>query len=398
MSEIRRFADEIIVLCGLYSHIKDLRGGCSVGYETLSKNTNLSATKVRRVLLRLKEKNIVTVQIPSERNEPYSYEIDLGTEERYYMLRCNKLSKEEFYVFLALEKFGSVKTKSTKIIALSELSNLIRMPERKICECLSHLKKIEAVSYAEETLKQKNIIIYTINNNQSEWQTSTQRIFKDEEAGDVSDNDSYMGQNRIFGYCGLSDKEQQKQNILKKYPNAYIFAEFNPIVSSYSKDSLGQLKETAKTGDTVVFTDVSKMGDTVDECIDTYRELATKKVAIVFLNDPHCNTDIYTSAIDEIYPSPNYSSEFLCEIAWSIYNYTKAAFLGIALKQIRLTFKQNNHSKPNRKIAIPKTLIDEQIIEKSKYFNGNMSDQEIGDIVGLSRTTIFNRRRALMQM
>lgn len=57
------------------------------------------------------------------------------------------------------------------------------------------------------------------------------------------------------------------------------------------------LLKVVKAGDTIVFDEVSRMGRTADEGFELYKELYEKGVELVFLKEPHINTEVYKKAM-----------------------------------------------------------------------------------------------------
>lgn len=104
----------------------------------------------------------------------------------------------------------------------------------------------------------------------------------------------------IFGYCRISTKKQsierQIRNIKEKYSNAVIIQE------AYSGTTLNRtewnkLYKKISEDDTIVFDSVSRMSRNAEEGFNLYEELYEKGVNLIFLKEPHINTDTYKKAI-----------------------------------------------------------------------------------------------------
>ena len=58
------------------------------------------------------------------------------------------------------------------------------------------------------------------------------------------------------------------------------------------------LLKLVKEGDTIVFDSVSRMSGNADEGFNAYEELYNRGVSLVFLKEPHINTDTYKQALE----------------------------------------------------------------------------------------------------
>lgn len=55
---------------------------------------------------------------------------------------------------------------------------------------------------------------------------------------------------------------------------------------------------TVKSGDTIIFDSVSRMSGDASEGFAAYEELYRKGVILIFLKEPHINTDTYKQALE----------------------------------------------------------------------------------------------------
>lgn len=111
-----------------------------------------------------------------------------------------------------------------------------------------------------------------------------------------------------YGYARISrltqDIQRQIRNITALYPEAVIVSEaytgtkidrpkwnqlYNTIMEMVSKN-----KEV-----TVIFDSVSRMSRNAEEGFSLYQELYSKGVNLIFLNEPHINTDTFRKASEK---------------------------------------------------------------------------------------------------
>ena len=103
-----------------------------------------------------------------------------------------------------------------------------------------------------------------------------------------------------YGYCRISTKKQnierQERNIKETYPEALIRKEVYTGTKSDRKE-WSKLLKALKPADTVVFDSVSRMSRNAEEGFETYERLYNAGVNLVFLKEPHINTDTYKQAM-----------------------------------------------------------------------------------------------------
>ena len=58
------------------------------------------------------------------------------------------------------------------------------------------------------------------------------------------------------------------------------------------------LMKRVKAGDTIIFDSVSRMSGNAEEGFAAYEELFNRGVNLVFLKEPHINTDTYKKALE----------------------------------------------------------------------------------------------------
>jgi DNA invertase Pin-like site-specific DNA recombinase len=104
-----------------------------------------------------------------------------------------------------------------------------------------------------------------------------------------------------YGYCRISTKKQnierQVRNILSKFPNAIIVKELYTGTKFQGRTALDKILSAVKSGDTIIFDSVSRMSRNAEEGFKLYEKLFAKNVSLVFLKEPHINTETYKKAI-----------------------------------------------------------------------------------------------------
>ena len=142
---------------------------------------------------------------------------------------------------------------------------------------------------------------------------------------------------RIYGYCRISTKTQnidrQERNILAVYPHAVIVKEIY-TGARISRKGLDRIISEAQPGDTIVFDSVSRMSRNAAEGVELYMSLMDKGIELVFLKEPHINTETYKQALSN-------SVELVGnEIADIYIEATNKVLRLLATKQIELAFGQ----------------------------------------------------------
>ena len=105
----------------------------------------------------------------------------------------------------------------------------------------------------------------------------------------------------IFGYCRISTDrqniERQIRNIQKAYPDAIIKQEVYTGTKTDGRKVFEQLLKIVRAGDTIVFESVSRMSRNAETGFQIYQELYEKGIELIFLKEPHINTETYKKAL-----------------------------------------------------------------------------------------------------
>ena len=223
-------------------------------------------------------------------------------------------------------------------------------------------------------------------------------------------------ENRIYGYVRISTKKQsierQIRNIKVPYPTAVIVEEIY-TGTSIDRKEWNKLVKRVVQGDTIVFDSVSRMSRNAQEGFEIYEELYSRGVDLVFLKEPHINTETYKTALENNIKLTGTNVDFILE---GINKY----LFSLAKEQIRLAFEQAEKEvkdlqqrtregietarlngkqigmQPGTKLTTKKSIAAKEIIQKhSKDFSGTLSDAEVMKLAGISRNSYYNYKREL---
>ena len=91
--------------------------------------------------------------------------------------------------------------------------------------------------------------------------------------------------------------ERQVRNIKAKYPDAIIVKEVYTGKMFQGRKEFERILKIVDKGDMIIFDSVSRMSRNAEEGFNLYEELYLKGVTLVFIKEPHINTDTYKNAI-----------------------------------------------------------------------------------------------------
>lgn len=221
-----------------------------------------------------------------------------------------------------------------------------------------------------------------------------------------------------YGYCRISRAKQsierQIRNIKAEYPEAHIIQEVFTRTRLDRKE-WPKLYKAVKAGDTIVFDSVSRMSGNADEGFTAYEELYNRGVKLVFLKEPHINTDTYKQALESNVKLTGGNVDFILE---GVNKYLMA----LAKEQIKLAFQQSEKEvedlhqrtregmetarlngkqigqKEGAKLTTKKSIASKEIIMKhSKDFNGTLADADVMTLTGLARNTYYKYKKELKE-
>ena len=253
-----------------------------------------------------------------------------------------------------------------------------------------------------------------------------------------------MDNNIIYGYCRVSTQKQSLQrqidNITSKFPEAVIITEkytgtkidrpeWNKLYNKIKKN----VKD--KKNCTVVFDEVSRMSRNADEGFSLYMELFSMGVSLVFLKEPHINTDSYKKAMEgiisvNITSGHNAADKMINTIMDAINEFMqtkvkediKLSFeraeeevillhkrisdgmktIQRANERYRITGETDKIKQiggvSGRKLTTKKSIEKKaEIIKHSADFEGTLNDIDCMKLTGLSRNTFYKYKRELKE-
>lgn len=219
-----------------------------------------------------------------------------------------------------------------------------------------------------------------------------------------------------YGYCRKSQQKQnierQIRNIKSAYPDVVIIEEAY-TGTTIDRKEWNKLYNRVKDGDTIIFDSVSRMSRNAVEGFAVYEELYNRGVSLVFLKEPHINTDTFKDAMKTAVPMTGTSVDFILE---GINKYLMA----LAKEQIKLAFQQAEKEvadlhqrtkegietarlngkqiglKEGTKLTTKKSITAKEVIKKhSKDFHGTLADADVIKLTGLARNTYYKYKREL---
>lgn len=217
-------------------------------------------------------------------------------------------------------------------------------------------------------------------------------------------------------YCRTSKPKQsierQIRNIKAAYPDAVIVQEVFTRTRLDRPEWL-KLMRRIQPGDEIVFDSVSRMSGDAKERFAAYEELYQKGVNLVYLKEPHINTETYKKALENNVQLTGSNVDYILE---GVNRY----LLELAKEQIRLAFEQSEKEvqdlhqrtregietarlngkqigrQKNSVVVTRKSIESKEVVRKlSKEFGGNLSDAEIMRLTGLARNTYYKYKREL---
>lgn len=234
-----------------------------------------------------------------------------------------------------------------------------------------------------------------------------------------------------YGYCRISTPKQnldrQVRNILKEYPSAHIVKETytgTKIVGRKDWEKLYRLikKEAVSKKVRIIFDSVSRFSRNADEGCMLYEELFNMDVDLVFLKEPHINTDVYKKALQnqveiKLNTGNRATDDFVNNIIDALNKYT----IDLAKVQIRIAFEQAEkevqdlHQRTRegiqtarlngkhiggvkgKKLITKKSILAKEKIKKyNKDFGGILNNEETWTLIGISKMSFYKYKKELM--
>lgn len=222
---------------------------------------------------------------------------------------------------------------------------------------------------------------------------------------------------REFGYCRIStgrqNIERQERNIRTAYPNAVIVKEVYTGTKFQGRKELEKILDKVQAGDTIIFDSVSRMSRDAEEGFRLYEELFQRDISLVFLKEPHINTETYKRAVKN---QINMTGDKIDLILEGVNQY----LMELAREQIHIAFEQaekevsNLHQRTKEGIEIARlnsrqigqrkgTVYETRkakaakdiILRCNKSFGGSLTDEETIKQAGISRKSFYKYKREL---
>ena len=238
-----------------------------------------------------------------------------------------------------------------------------------------------------------------------------------------------MQMGKIFGYARISTNnqsiERQSRNILKVNPEAEIVEEIF-TGKTLSRPKFEKLLKRVKTGDTIIFDSVSRMSRNAAEGFELYKKLFMNGVNLIFIKEPHINTEIYKRELErEIKIDIDTGDKSADNLISMIFEALNKYILSLAERQIFLAFEQSQkevddlrqrtregietarkngkqiggHKKGVKVVHKKEQPIKNLIVKYSKTFRGSLKDTEVMAIINgttelhVSNNTYYKYKR-----
>ena len=229
----------------------------------------------------------------------------------------------------------------------------------------------------------------------------------------------------IYGYCRISTKKQsidrQIRNIKREFPTAIILTEAF-TGTKLDRPEWNKLNRKLKYGDTIVFDEVSRMSRNAKEGFALYQRLFNIGINLVFLKEPHMNTDSYKEAMQGIFNTEIQSGDkatddlvnsimaavnkfMMNKVEKDIYKAFEQAQKEVdylhqrtkeGIETARLNGKQIGLEK-GTKLTTKKSLVAKEVIQKhNKDFGGSLSNEDTWKLAGISKMTFYKYKNELL--
>lgn len=222
---------------------------------------------------------------------------------------------------------------------------------------------------------------------------------------------------RKYGYCRISRKtqniERQVRNIKRAYPDAIIIKEIYTGRRYQGRKEFEKLIQHVVSGDVIIFDSVSRMSRNAKEGFEIYQELYQKGVTLVFLKEPHINTEVYKKAMENSVALTGSNVDYILE---GINRY----LLELSKEQIYIAFAQAEKEVEDlrqrtregietarmngKQIGQPKGTkyhtkkfeeAKEIILKHNKSFGGTLTDEETWNLAKISKKTFYKYKKKI---
>lgn len=228
-----------------------------------------------------------------------------------------------------------------------------------------------------------------------------------------------------YGYCRISTAKQnierQIKNIKNEYPEAMIISE-TYTGTKLDRPEWNKLMKRIKTGDTIVFDEVSRMSRNAEEGFTLYQELYAAGIKLVFLKEPYVNTDSYTEAMNgTINMNINSGDSATDDLVNSIMAALNQFMLTKVKKDIQKAFdmaqkevdylhkrtregietaklngKQIGLQKGTKLVTKKSIEAKKLILKHNKTFGGTLNNEETWKLIGITKNSFYKYKNELI--
>ena len=221
-----------------------------------------------------------------------------------------------------------------------------------------------------------------------------------------------------FAYCssGCTRPQFDKQidTINEKYPNAIIIKElYSKTVTD--RTELKKLMAQLEKDDTLIVYSMDRLSREPDKLLSYYKELSEKGVKLIFINQPYMNTEVYTSAYEEMLSSASVSKDnafydglqYLLEAqitrildkSWEDLQDHREE-MREKYNQARLANKQGDPAAGKKYESRKSFMVKELIKRYNQNYDGTMNDVQTmeqirNDMGTISRNTYYKYKKEL---
>ncbi len=228
---------------------------------------------------------------------------------------------------------------------------------------------------------------------------------------------------RQFGYCRISTPKQKLQrqidNIKERYPEAEIVTEVYTGTTT-ARPAWEKLEKKLRPGDVLIFDEVSRMSRDAEEGVRTYEKLFRKGIELVFLKEPHINTEVYKRAQERRIDLGDVATgrRAIDQSIEGLQDWINQLLMNLAREQIELAFRtaqqeidylhQRTSEGVRRAQAAGKqvgraagAIVDtpkakrcrKEIRRLSRDFDGKLTDPEVIKLLGIARNSFYKYKK-----
>ena len=220
---------------------------------------------------------------------------------------------------------------------------------------------------------------------------------------------------------GKQSIERQVRNILEKYPNAKMIQETYTGTKLQGRKEFENLLKIIQKDDTIVFDEVSRMSRNKEEGSALYEKLFNDGVNLIFLKEPHINTEVYKTALEnQIKIRLETGNKATDDLINSIIDALNIFTIELAKDQVRIAFDKAQaevdrlHQRTKEGILTAKlngkkvgrvkgvTIESKKskaakgiILKHSIDFDGTLDNDECIKLAGISRNSFFKYKKEL---